>query len=446
MIRTERINIIASKYAPNPLEVSYWIDLTADNAGGTIKTYNGTEWKIISAKGSGGSTGGGSDESEHVQEIIKTVGLSYNSNTDTITLPSLSSNEYFKGSSLVNAIVAGDAAIKIEFDTVNSSIMSVSTNLLTEISKVDGKVSSLTTQVSNIDTTVGTLQSDVTTAKSDIAQTKTDLSVVSGKVDQLVDGGESAASVSVKLNDFIATKGQAEGLATLNEAGKIPESQLPSYVDDVVEAANQAALPTTGESGKIYVTTDTNLTYRWSGTGYVEISPSIALGETASTAYAGDKGKTVTDALAAHKADTSNPHSVTKTQVGLSNVDNTSDANKPVSTAQATAIADAKSAGTTAQTSIANHIADKANPHTVTKAQVGLGNVDNTSDLNKPVSTATQSAINTKATEITESVNTLISGKVSGTGITSIQVVESLPETPVDTVLYIVASDGGLLG
>ena len=445
MIRTEKINIIASKYAPNPLEVSYWIDLTADSTGGTIKNYNGTEWKIISAKGSGGSTGGGSDESEHVQEIIKTVGLSYNSNTDTITLPSLSNNEYFKGSSLVNAVIAGDAAVKVEFDSVTNSITSVSTNLLTEIGKVDGKVSSLTTQVSNLDTTVGTIQSDVTTAKSDIAQTKTDLSVVSGKVDQLVDGGESAAAVSVKLNNFIATKGQADGLATLNEAGKIPESQLPSYVDDVVEAATQSALPTTGESGKIYVATDTNLTYRWSGTGYVEISPSIALGETDSTAYAGDKGKTVTDALAAHKADTSNPHNVTKIQVGLSNVDNTSDANKPVSNAQATAIADAKSAGTTAQTSIANHIADEANPHSVTKAQVGLGNVDDTSDLNKPVSTATQSAINTKATEITESVNTLLSGKVSGTGITSIQVVESLPETPADTVLYIVASDGGML-
>lgn len=438
MIRTEKINMIASKYAPNPLEVSYWIDLTADSTGGTIKNYNGTEWKIISAKGSGGSTGGGSDESEHVQEIIKTVGLSYNSSTDTITLPSLSSNEYFKGSSLVNAVVAGDAAVKLQIDTLTGNITNVETTL-------GGRITTLSNTVSTLSGAVDTIQSDVTTAKSDIAQTKTDLSVVSGKVDQLVDGGESAAAVSVKLNDFIATKGQAEGLATLNEAGKIPESQLPSYVDDVVEAAAQSALPTTGESGKIYVTTDTNLTYRWSGTGYVEISPSIALGETASTAYAGDKGKTVTDALTAHKADTSNPHSVTKIQVGLSNVDNTSDANKPVSNAQATAIADAKSAGTTAQTSIANHIADKANPHLVNKVQVGLGNVDNTSDLNKPVSTATQSAINTKATEITESVNTLLSGKVSGTGITSIQVVESLPETPADTVLYIVASDGGVL-
>lgn len=438
MIRTEKINIIASKYAPNPLEVSYWIDLTADNAGGTIKTYNGTEWKIISAKGSGSSTGGGSDESEHVQEIIKTVGLSYNSSTDTITLPSLSSNECFKGSSLVSAIMNGDAAVKLQIDTLTGNITNVETTL-------GGRITTLSSTVSTLSGAVDTIQSDVTTAKSDIAQTKTDLSVVSGKVDQLVDGGESAAAVSVKLNNFIATKGQADGLATLNEAGKIPESQLPSYVDDVVEAATQSALPTTGESGKIYVATDTNLTYRWSGTGYVEISPSIALGETASTAYAGDKGKTVTDALAAHKADTSNPHSVTKIQVGLSNVDNTSDANKPVSNAQATAIADAKSAGTTAQTSIANHIADKANPHSVTKAQVGLGNVDNTSDLNKPVSTATQSAINTKATEITESVNTLLSGKVSGTGITSIQVVESLPETPADTVLYIVASDGGML-
>lgn len=184
MIRTEKINIIASKYAPNPLEVSYWIDLTADSAGGTIKTYNGTEWKIISAKGSGGSTGGGSDESEHVQEIIKTVGLSYNSNTDTITLLSLSNNEYFKGSSLVNAVIAGDAAVKVEFDSVTNSITSVSTNLLTEIGKVDGKVSSLTTQVSNLDTTVGTIQSDVTTAINTKATEITESvnTLLSGKV------------------------------------------------------------------------------------------------------------------------------------------------------------------------------------------------------------------------------------------------------------------------
>ena len=77
-----------------------------------------------------------------------------------------------------------------------------------------------------------------------------------------------------------------------------------------------------------------------------------------------------------HIANKSNPHTVTKTQVGLGNVNNTSDADKPVSTAQATAIADAKAAGTTAQTSIESHAGRKDNPHTVTRAQLGLATTD----------------------------------------------------------------------
>lgn len=77
-----------------------------------------------------------------------------------------------------------------------------------------------------------------------------------------------------------------------------------------------------------------------------------------------------------HITNKSNPHTVTKTQVGLGNVNNTSDADKPVSTAQATAIADAKAAGTTAQTSINSHAGRKDNPHTVTRAQLGLATTD----------------------------------------------------------------------
>lgn len=77
-----------------------------------------------------------------------------------------------------------------------------------------------------------------------------------------------------------------------------------------------------------------------------------------------------------HIANKSNPHVVTKTQVGLGNVNNTSDANKPVSTAQATAIADAKAAGTAAQTSINSHAGRKDNPHVVTRAQLSLATTD----------------------------------------------------------------------
>lgn len=77
--------------------------------------------------------------------------------------------------------------------------------------------------------------------------------------------------------------------------GKVPTSQLPSYVSDVAEYANLASFPATGESSKIYVANDTNKTYRWSGTGYVEIAGGVALGETSSTAYRGDRGKTAYD-------------------------------------------------------------------------------------------------------------------------------------------------------
>lgn len=87
--------------------------------------------------------------------------------------------------------------------------------------------------------------------------------------------------------------GVANGVASLDANGRVPSAQLPSYVDDVLEYSSRSAFPATGESGKIYVALDTNLTYRWggSGSGYVEISPSLALGETSSTAYRGDRGK-----------------------------------------------------------------------------------------------------------------------------------------------------------
>ena len=88
----------------------------------------------------------------------------------------------------------------------------------------------------------------------------------------------------------VASRGVANGVATLDQDAKVPAAQLPSYVDDVVEYANFAALPSTGESGKIYITLDDNKCYRWGGSVFAEISASLALGETASTAYAGDKG------------------------------------------------------------------------------------------------------------------------------------------------------------
>lgn len=87
-----------------------------------------------------------------------------------------------------------------------------------------------------------------------------------------------------------SAKGAANGVAELDSNGLVPSSQLPSYVDDVLEYNAKSSFPSTGETGKIYVDTSTNLTYRWSGSAYVEISPSLALGTTSSTAFRGDYG------------------------------------------------------------------------------------------------------------------------------------------------------------
>lgn len=115
-------------------------------------------------------------------------------------------------------------------------------------------------------------------------------------------------SANVSISTTVANLGVANGIATLDSTGKVPSTQLPSYVDDVLEYANVAAFPTTGEVGKIYVETTGNTTYRWSGSGYVKITS----GEVSSVA-----GKTGVVTL-------------TKSDVGLGNVDNTADSAKNV--------------------------------------------------------------------------------------------------------------------
>lgn len=117
--------------------------------------------------------------------------------------------------------------------------------------------------------------------------------------------------------------GKANGVATLGADGKVPTSQLPSYVDDVLEYENKAAFPATGEEGKIYVAKDTNLTFRWSGSSYVEISASLALGETNSTAYAGDKGKALATRLTAAEGSISaNTNGITSLETRATKLEN----------------------------------------------------------------------------------------------------------------------------
>lgn len=254
-----------------------------------------------------------------------------------------------------------------------------------------------------------------------------------GKVYQLSPGADytkesswiligDTSELNSKVQEFIDSKGAPNGLASLNESGIIPSAQLPSYVDDVIEVDTFSNLPGTGESGKIYIVQDTNLTYRWSGTAYVEISKSLALGETSSTAYPGDKGKATTDKL--NKTSdkvvvgptTVNPSTdkiVLKYQTHFTSANSDSEDSHTINaatTSQAGLMSSSDKtkldglkdqAGITSdidavQTNLETHINNKSNPHEVNKAQVGLGNVDNTSDANKPISTATQNALNSK--------------------------------------------------
>lgn len=295
-----------------------------------------------------------------------------------------------------------------------------------------------------------------------------------GKVYQLSPGADytnesswiligDTSELNNKVQEFIDSKGAPNGLASLNESGIIPSAQLPSYVDDVIEVTQYDQLPETGESGKIYIVTSTNIQYRWSGSAYVEISKSIALGETSSTAYPGDKGKATTDivnslsdnlvndVLVAQSSQTSvslTVKSITKNPTKKDKellladgnpillTDNTpillcdsessrmaraanglySQANdKTITINQAsTSTAGVMSASDKAkldslktqidvenlingvQNNLNTHINNKSNPHEVTKAQVGLSEVDNTSDANKPISNATQTALNGK--------------------------------------------------
>ena len=170
------------------------------------------------------------------------------------------------------------------------------------------------------------------------------------------------SEIDTKLNGKLNTalRGSANGLAELDATGKVPSTQLPSFVDDVIEGylsggkfymESAHTTQITGEAGKIYIDLSTEKTYRWSGSAFVVISDTIALGETSATAYRGDRGKTAydhsqaaharTDATKVEKSTTNgnikingteiivythpsgtNPHGTTKSDIGLSNVGN----------------------------------------------------------------------------------------------------------------------------
>lgn len=171
---------------------------------------------------------------------------------------------------------------------------------------IPGQIEDLKEADSNLNNRIDDLDDKI---DKEIADREAEIDRIENKFDGVTDELEAAlqkeiedrkagdTTITNNLNAFISTKGQPGGLAELDSTGKVPAAQLPSYVDDVLEFSTKAQFPQTGETGKIYVAKDTNLTYRWTGTQYLEISQSLALGETPSTAYPGDKGKANRDAL-----------------------------------------------------------------------------------------------------------------------------------------------------
>lgn len=174
--------------------------------------------------------------------------------------------------------------------------------------------------------------------------------------------------------------GVANGVATLGADGLVPAAQLPSYVDDVLEYAKLSSFPATGETGKIYVALDTNLTYRWTGSQYTEISKSLALGETSSTAYSGDKGKANAEAISALQSRMTSAESGINTNAGnISSLDT-----------RVTAIE-----GTTGVTGVkgSSETTYRTGDVNITAANIGLGNLTNNKQIKGLASGATENHV-----------------------------------------------------
>lgn len=166
--------------------------------------------------------------------------------------------------------------------TVSLSDLGI-TATATELNYVDGVTSSIQTQLNAKVPTSRTVNGKA--LSSNISLTYSDVDAAPEEhthdASDITAGTLAAACLpNISIDKLVA--------GTTNTT--IPSSLLPAYVDDVLEYAAKSNFPTTGESGKIYVDKTTNLTWRWSGSAYVEISPSLALGTTSSTAYRGDLG------------------------------------------------------------------------------------------------------------------------------------------------------------
>lgn len=207
----------------------------------------------------------------------------------------------------------------------NSDWSAVGGDVAADLGALTARVDTAEDDIDSVETKLATVEEGANKTVVDSALSSTSVNPVQNKVvkteldkkvptTRKINNKALSADIALNADDVGAIpateKGANNGVAELDETGKVPSSQLPSYVDDVIEGYyynsnfyKESAHTTqiTGETGKIYVDLATNKTYRWSGTAYAEISASLALGETSSTAYRGDRGKIAYDhSQAAH--------------------------------------------------------------------------------------------------------------------------------------------------
>ena len=202
--------------------------------------------------------------------------------------------------SLIDQIVSQTAHTHGNFQILNATTASFTTALLEKLNGIEAGANKTI------------IDSALSSSSTNPVQNKIIKSALDGKVPttRTINGKALSANITLSASDVGAIastlKGAANGVAELDSSGKVPASQLPSYVDDVVEgyyntsdsrfyknSDNTNAI--TGEADKIYVDKNTNKTYRWTGSAFIVISETLALGETSSTAYRGDRGKIAYD-------------------------------------------------------------------------------------------------------------------------------------------------------
>lgn len=204
--------------------------------------------------------------------------------------------------------------VSVNDNSHNHTVSNISdlTATASELNVLDG-ITATTTELNYIDGVTSNIQTQLD-GKSSNGHTHDDRYYTETEMD---------TKLNAKLNTSL--KGSVNGLAELDENGKVPSSQLPSYVDDVIEGYYYSSnfytdsahtIKVTGETGKIYIDLSTNKTYRWSGSAFVVISETLALGETSSTAYRGDRGKIAYD----HSQTAHAPSNAQANQNAFSNV------------------------------------------------------------------------------------------------------------------------------